>query len=170
MSKHPLYNQTGFQKDNKSHVLYALANKQMELKLIQDEYEVKISKIKTDLQALETTICLFDCDCSETIKKINKKNSKPKQSSSSRNSYFAAGEAKSVILRILREANRVVPTEYITKKAIEIQKINTDVEGVLQNVAKTINNVLRRIEKENIIINDTTQSGNSRMLYWKIRD
>jgi hypothetical protein len=62
MSKHPLYNQTGLQRDNKSHVLYALANKQMELKLIQDEYEAKISKIRVDLLALETTICLFNGD------------------------------------------------------------------------------------------------------------
>jgi hypothetical protein len=71
MSKHPLYNQTGLQRDNKSHVLYALANKQMELKLIQDEYEAKISKIRVDLLALETTICLFNGDCSKTIEKLN---------------------------------------------------------------------------------------------------
>ncbi len=63
MSKHPFYNQTGLQRDNKSHVLYALANKQMELKLIQEEYEAKISKIRVDLSALETTICLFDGEC-----------------------------------------------------------------------------------------------------------
>ena len=46
MGKHPLYNQTGLQKDNKSHVLYALANKQMELKQLEVEYQTKISKIK----------------------------------------------------------------------------------------------------------------------------
>ena len=46
MGKHPLYNTTGLQKNNKSHVVYALANKQMELKQIQNEYEAKISKIK----------------------------------------------------------------------------------------------------------------------------
>ena len=63
MSKHPLYNQTGLQKENKSHVLYTLADKQMELKLIQDEYEAKVSKIRRDLAALETTICLFDENC-----------------------------------------------------------------------------------------------------------
>ncbi len=57
---HPLYNQTGLQKNNKSHILYSLANNQMELKQIQDEYKAKISKIKNDLMALETTICLFD--------------------------------------------------------------------------------------------------------------
>jgi hypothetical protein len=37
MSKHPLYNTTGLQKNKKSHVLYALANKQMELKQLEDD-------------------------------------------------------------------------------------------------------------------------------------
>jgi len=69
MNKHPLYNTTGLQKDNKSHVLYALANKQMELKRLEDEYRTKIIKIKSDLSALEHTICLFDSDCSEIIAK-----------------------------------------------------------------------------------------------------
>ena len=53
MSKHPLYNDTGLQKNNKSHVLYALATKQMELKQIEDEYQAKILKVKSDLSALE---------------------------------------------------------------------------------------------------------------------
>ena len=45
MSKHPLYNTTGLQKNNKSHVLYALADKQMELKQFEDEYKSKIAKV-----------------------------------------------------------------------------------------------------------------------------
>ena len=66
MSKHPLYNTTGLQKNNKSHVLYALANKQMELQELQEEYSKKISKVQSDLSALEATICLFDGDCDKT--------------------------------------------------------------------------------------------------------
>ncbi len=73
MSKHPLYNTTGLQKNNKSHVLYALADKQMELKQLQKEYSKKILKIKSDLSSLKTTICLFDDDCENTIAKISKK-------------------------------------------------------------------------------------------------
>lgn len=65
MSKHPLYNKTGLQKNNKSHVLYALADKQIELQKLQEEYSTKIAKVKSDLSALETTICLFDDDCRE---------------------------------------------------------------------------------------------------------
>jgi len=43
MSKHPLYNTTGLQKNNKSHILYALADKQMELQQLQKEYSEKIA-------------------------------------------------------------------------------------------------------------------------------
>ena len=56
MGKHPLYNQTGFQKNNKSHVLYALANKQMELKQIQDEYEAKNKQKESYLNILNFII------------------------------------------------------------------------------------------------------------------
>lgn len=41
----------------------------MALKQIQDEYEAKISKIKSDLAAMEQVICLFDGDCDKIIKK-----------------------------------------------------------------------------------------------------
>ena len=48
MGQHPLYNSTGLQKNNRSHVMYALANKQLELKQTQEEYETKISKLKSE--------------------------------------------------------------------------------------------------------------------------
>lgn len=85
---HPLYNQTGLQKNNKSHILYALANNQMELKQIQDEYKAKISKIKNDLMALKTTICLFDDNSLETIKKLTTRTSNTDIKSKIRNRYF----------------------------------------------------------------------------------
>jgi len=46
MSKHPLYNKSGLQKNNKLHLLYVLTNKQMELQQLQEEYSKKIAKIK----------------------------------------------------------------------------------------------------------------------------
>ena len=165
MSKHPLYNQTGFQRDNKSHVLYALANKQMELKLIQEEYEAKISKIRMDLSALETTICLFDGNCSETIEKLNEKTAKSVQGV--RNRYFEAGQAKKVVLNILKNSGVELMTEEVTKSTIIMQGLEQDNHHILINVGKTVLNVLRALERDNIIIN-SSKSG--RMLLWKIRD
>ena len=71
MSKHPLYNHSGLQRENKSHVLYALANKQMELKCLQEEYQAKIHKLSSDIAALHVTMCLFDENCEELTQKIN---------------------------------------------------------------------------------------------------
>ena len=53
MSKHPLYNTTGLQKNNISHVFYALVDKQIELKQLQKEYS---KKIKSDLIALKSIV------------------------------------------------------------------------------------------------------------------
>jgi hypothetical protein len=164
MSKHPLYNLSGLQKNNKSHVLYALTNKQIELKLIQDDYEAKISKIRVELLALETTICLFDRDCSKTIEKLN---TKAKRVQSERNRYFEKGVAKKVVLNIFKSSNTELMTEEITKKAIVLQGLEKDNQNVLINVGKTVLNILRALERDNIIIN-SSKSG--RMLLWKIRD
>ncbi len=166
---HPLYNQSGLQKNNKSHVLYALANKQMELNQIQDEYEAKINKIKTDLLALETTICLFDSNGSGMIKKLNKRSSNSSTKPKTRNRYFKSGEAKTIILRILRESNISLSTEDISKKAIVIQNLQQDDDFILRSIGKTIISVLRRLEDNNIIIlDDSIYKG--RLLYWKIKD
>jgi len=162
MSKHPLYNQTGFQRDNKSHVLYALANKQMELKLIQDEYELKISKIKSDLTALETTICLFDCDCSETIKKINKKVSHfPKKE---RNVLFEKGELKNLILTILRTSSNPLKTDEITKCILEMKLLD---KQHFVNVQKSVLNQLALIEKNQIAYKSSREGLN---YLWKIKE
>ena len=48
----------------------------MELKQLEDEYKSKIAKVKSDLSALEHTICLFYGDCDKTIAKIAKKSTK----------------------------------------------------------------------------------------------
>lgn len=122
MGKHPLYNQTGLQRDNKSHVLYALANKQMELKQIQDEYEIKISKIKLDLVALETTICLFDCNCDSTIKKLNVASSKSKPRT--RNKHFDKGECKKLVLSVMRTTREQLTTSDISLKVQDLKKID----------------------------------------------
>ena len=162
MGKHPLYNQTGLQRDNKSHVLYALASKQMELKQIQDEYEIKISKIKLDLVALETTICLFDSDCNETIKKISEKSKSSKKRE--RNLLFERGELKKLILMTLRTSNNPLKTDEITSNILKIKKLDTQ---YFANVQKSILNQLVIIEKNQIAYKSSREGLN---YLWKIKD
>ena len=108
MSKHPLYNTTGLQKNNKSHVLYALANKQMELQGLQEEYSKKISKVQSDLSALEATICLFDGDCGKTLQKLNN------HTTHKHVRRFKRGEMSSLILNELKTSNKAMTIKEIT--------------------------------------------------------
>ena len=165
MSKHPLYNTTGLQKNNKSHVLYALANKQMELKQLEDEYKAKIIKIKTDLSALETTICLFDENCNETITKLNSKivKSVPKK----RNSYFAKGECKKLILITLRTANEPLMTSEISLKLQKIKNIDTKDNFINKNIQKIVVEQLSTIERSRLVVS-AGRNGLNKL--WCIRD
>ncbi len=129
--------------------MYALANKQMELKQIQDEYEAKISKIKSDLVAMEQVICLFDGDCSKTIEKINtysdnkRVRAKPK-------SLFGHGELKSLVLKTLRTSNNPLKTDDLALEVIEIKEFELTDEMVAK-VQKAISHQTRVLEKEGLI-------------------
>lgn len=149
MGQHPLYNSTGLQKNNKSHVLYALANKQMELKQVQDEYEAKISKIKSDLAAMEQVICLFDGDCDKTIEKINT-HSDNKSSRAKPKSLFKHGELKQLVLKTLRVSNKPLKTDDIALEVIEVKEFELTDEIVFK-VQKAISHQTRVLEKEGLI-------------------
>ena len=162
MSKHPLYNTTGLQKNNKSHILYALVDKQMELKQLEDEYKSKIAKVKSDLSALEHTICLFDEDCDETIAKISAKKRVMK-----RNSYFERGEVRKLILRALRTASEPLKTSDITLSCQNAKGITTHDKEQNQAIGKVIVETLRQLEK-NTLVEVVGKDGLS--LIWKIKD
>lgn len=162
MSKHPFYNTTGLQKNNKSHILYALADKQMELKQLEDEYKSKIVKVKSDLSALEHTICLFDEDCDETIAKISAKKRVMK-----RNSYFERGEVRKLILKALRTASKPLKTSDITLSCQNAKGITTHDKERNQAIGKVIVETLRQLEK-NTLVEVVGKDGLS--LIWKIKD
>ncbi len=165
MGKHPLYNQTGLQKNNKSHLMYALSNKQMELKQIQEEYESKINKINIDLQALETTMCLFDGDCDKTIRKLNVKSSNTKPRA--RNKHFINGECKKMVLSVLRTNTEQLTTADISLKVQDLKKIDKSDNVVNKNIQKIVVQILRTLEKSNII-KQVGKDGLS--IIWKVRD
>lgn len=168
MSKHPLYNSTGLQRDNKSHVLYALADKKMELKRLEDEYQVKLLKLQTDISALETTICLFDKDCSETIKKIDDKVAKTSnRGSATKNRYFDKGECKKLVLDALRVSKTAMSTEDISLKLQDIKKIPKNDVVLNKKIQKTVVAMLRKLEKLNLI---SVVGKNGLTISWSIKE
>ncbi len=169
MSKHPLYNNSGLQKNNKSHVLYALASKQVELKQLEDEYQEKLLKLKTDISALETTICLFDGDCGETIKKIDNKvtNSNKSKAQIERNRYFIKGECKKLVLDTLRNSDKPLSTEDISLKLQDIKKIRKDDTVLNKKIQKTVVAMLRKLENIGLV----SVAGKSGMaISWSIKE
>ena len=161
---HPLYNKTGLQKNNKSHVMYALANKQMELKQLENEYEAKISKIKTDLTALETTICLFDENCNETISKLNTISSK--STPRKRNRYFVKGECKKLILTALRTTTTPLKTSQISLKVQDLKNISKNDISVNKDIQKICIVTLRTLT-ENNLVEEIGKDGTS--ILWSIK-
>ena len=122
MSKHPLYNQAGLQKNNQSHVLYALVDKQLELQQLKDEYSKKLIKLQNDLTALEATICLFDENCSETIEKIKQKATDCKK----KVRLFKNGELTSLVLQFLKESSAPLSTKELADLHSRFCTINMD--------------------------------------------
>ena len=165
MSKHPLYNATGLQKNNKSHVLYALADKQMELKQLQKDYTRKITKIKSDLSALKSIVCLFDEDCEETIAKINKKTTC--SSAKKRNSYFERGEVRKLILSTLRTASEPLQTSEISLLCQSAKNIDSSDTSTNKAIQKIVVLVLRELEKKNLV---EAVGKVGLAIVWKIRD
>lgn len=164
MGTHPLYNLTGLQKNNKSHVLYALANKQMELKQTEEEYNAKIAKIKSDLTAMEQVICLFDGDCGKTIEKINTHNNKKTQRTKPQ-SLFKHGELKQMVLKTLRTANSPLKTDDIALEVIESKGLGLTDE-IIGKVQKAVSHQARVLEKDNLV---ETHSKEGLNFLWKIK-
>jgi len=98
MSKHPLYNQTGLQKNNQFHVLYALVDKQLELQQLKDE------------------------NCSETIEKIKQKATDCKK----KVRLFKNGELTSLVLQFLKESSAPLSTKELADLHSRFCTINMD--------------------------------------------
>lgn len=165
MGKHPLYNNSGLQKNNKSHVMYALANKQIELKKLKDEYEAKILKVKSDLEAMKQVICLFDDDCSSTIDKINT-HTDNKQKKSAATRLFKNGELKKLILNILRKSNSPLKSDDIALEIIEIKEFEFN-DGIIKKVKKAISSQANLLEKDGLI---EALGKDGLNILWKIKD
>ncbi|WP_332444653.1 hypothetical protein [Wolinella succinogenes] len=147
--KHPLYNTTELQCNNKSHVLYALANKKMELKRLEGEYQSKLLKLSNDITALETTICLFDEECQDTNEKINQHIAQKSHRSNSR--YFSKGECRKLVLNALRGNSEPLRTEEISLRVQETKRIPTNDTTINKKIQKSVVDVLRKLERDGLV-------------------
>ena len=113
---------------------------------------------------MEQVICLFDGDCGKTIKKLNKKASKA--TPRVRNSYFDRGEAKKIVLKVLRTNTDKLTTSDISLKVQDLKKIDKSDNAVNKNIQKIVVQILRTLESSNII-EQVGKDGLS--IVWKIK-
>ena len=106
-----------------THVLSALTSKRAEVSGEIKHYEKLIKQSKLNLQSIDQTIHIFDD--SHDLRTI-----KPKRMSSER--YFKNGEAKTMILDVLRTATEPINTTNISKK-IAFEKSIDSKEGLTLN-------------------------------------
>ncbi len=135
------------------------------LKQLQKEYSKKISKIKSDLILLKSTICLFDEDCEETIIKISKRTSS--RGIKKRNSYFEKGEVRKLILTTLRTSNEPLKTSEVSLSCQSVKNIVSDDVATNKTIQKIVVLTLRELEKKNLV---KAVGKDGLAILWKIRD
>jgi len=146
MEKHQLYNHTGLSVNNKSHVLYALVDKQNQIKFLIEEYQDKLNMAKDNLSSIEQTICIFDNNCEELIKsKRTKRSTQPKKK------YFNKGECKKLILTTLRTATRPLKTNEVAYLIRDVKNIKRHDVEASKDIQKIIGEILRVLEKGNLV-------------------
>ncbi|NBK98000.1 MAG: hypothetical protein EOM50_08280 [Erysipelotrichia bacterium] len=147
--KHPLYNTTGLQRNNKSHVLYALANKKMELKRLEEECQSKLLKLSNDIAALEATICLFDDEHQDANEKINQHIAQTSYRGNSR--YFSKGECRNLVLNALRGNSEPLRTEEVSLRVQETKRIPVHDTTINKKIQKSVVDVLRKLERDGLV-------------------
>jgi len=163
MGRHPLYNNTGLQKNNKSHVLYALTSKYDDLKKEAEDCKIRMAKIKIDLIAMEQVIDIFD----GKIDKKPKQKEKAEPCKISLNTIFDKGEARSFVLRVLRTSNEPMRAVDVAKEIQVLKGLGFEHKEVNAKVNKITNDTLRAIEKSGLI--SKVKIGSNYIALWEIK-
>jgi len=123
------------------HVISALVKKRGEILGEIQHFESLIRDYKTNLSSIDATIHIFDSNYDlRTIK------SKRVQ----RNRYFETGEAKVLILDLLRKSNEPIRTDELANSIASSKGLSFDSVGQ-RSFNKSVINILTTLEKNRLI-------------------
>ena len=125
-----------------THVLSALIRKRAEVSGEIKHYESLLKKSKLNLQSIDQTIHIFD-------ESYDLRTIKAKRVSSER--YFKNGEAKTMILDVLRTATEPMNTTNVSKMIASEKSIDNDEGFDLERFCKVILASLARCESNGLI-------------------
>lgn len=124
------------------HVISALTKKRSELLGDIKHYESIIVSLKDNLSTINKTIHIFD-------ENYNLASVKAKQLS--KNRYFEGGEAKILILDLLRTYAKPLKTDEITQYLSDIKSISIDSDYERRTFQKSVVGALDRLQKDNLV-------------------
>ena len=125
-----------------THVISALTNKRAEVSGEIKHYEKLLKKSKLDLQSIDQTIHIFD-------ENYDLRTIRAKRVSSER--YFKNGEAKTMILDVLRAATEPMNTTNVSKKIAFKKGIDNKEDFDLERFSKVVLASLTRCETSELI-------------------
>jgi chromosome segregation and condensation protein ScpB len=123
------------------HVISALVKKRGEIVGEIQHLESLIRDYKTNLSSIDTTIHIFDS--SYDLRTIKSKKAQ-------RNRYFETGEAKVLILDLLRKASEPIRTDELANFIASNKGLSFDSVGQ-RSFNKSVINILSTLEKNSLI-------------------
>lgn len=135
-----------------THVISALVKKRAELRGDIIHYKQLIATLDKDLQTIDATIKIFDVDYDiSSIKPVIK----------SRNRFFNNGEAKVLVLEVLKNSNLALSTDKISDIIAANKNLSFENKADKSNFQKSIllalntclsNNLVEKVSKEGLSI------------------
>ena len=135
-----------------THVISALVKKRAELRGDIIHYKQLIATLDKDLQTIDATIKIFDVDYDiSSIKPVIK----------SRNRFFNNGEAKVLVLEVLKSSNLPLSTDKISKIIAVNRNLSFENKIDKSNFQKSIllalntclsNNLVEKVSKDGLTI------------------
>ena len=141
-----------------THVISALVKKRAELRGDIIHYKQLIATLDKDLQTIDATIKIFDVDYDiSSIKPVIK----------SRNRFFNNGEAKVLVLEVLKSSNLPLSTDKISEIIATNRNLAFENKADKSNFQKSILLALNTCLSNNLV---EKVSKNGLSIVWKIKE
>ena len=141
-----------------THVISALVKKRAELRGDKIHYKQLIATLDKDLQTIDATIKIFDVDYDiSSIKPVIK----------SRNRFFNNGEAKILVLEVLKSSNLPLSTDKISEIIAINKNLSFENKTDKSNFQKSILLALNTCLSNNLV---EKVSKNGLFIVWKIKE
>ncbi|HEX5670620.1 MAG TPA: hypothetical protein VFX66_03710 [Sulfuricurvum sp.] len=140
------------------HVVSQLIEKRRELSGELKHHQSVINKLTTELNAIDISISVFDPN-------IKPKELKPIRFST-KNRYFKHSEAITLVLDVLREAERPIITSDLVKQVMIKKEYDLTDKELYNGIFPTVRATLYAQEKKGILVIDSAGPGKD--AYWSI--